>query len=128
MIGGVIYAALRGLVNDRCYATRWPQEETENPTKRNLPRIRYALSGNNEPTITGTDTTATDNTRAVIDVVAPSYGAMVTLRDQVIVALQSTDPPCHRDGDFIETWDPDTKADRCILQFEFHASTAQVAP
>ena len=125
MIGGVIYAALRGLVADRCYASRFPQEESESPlpNKQAWPAIRYTLSGTNEPTICGTDTVATDDTRAVIDVVARTYGAMVTLRDQVIVALQSTDPPCHRDGDFIETWSPDTKTYRCILQYLFFAST-----
>ena len=127
MISGVIYAALRGLVGDRCYRTRWPQEAAE-PNKPNLPRIRYTLSGTNEPTITGTDTTATDNTRAVIEVVARTAGAMEVLRDQVIVALQTTDPPCTRSEDYIELWDADTKTDRCILQYEFHASTAQVAP
>jgi len=119
MIAGVVYTALRGLVNDRCYPSRFPQEE-ERPT---WPAIRYTLSGNNEPTICGTDTKATDDTRAVIDVVAVTHGAMLALVDQVIVALQSTDPPCYRDGESIETFNPDTKTHRCILQYQFFASS-----
>jgi len=119
MIGGVIYAALRALVNDRCYPSTFPQPAV----MPQWPAIRYTIAGNNEPTICGTDTTATDDTRVAIDVVAYTYGAMVTLRDQVIVALQSADPPCYRDGDFIELVDSDTKTHRCILQFQFFASS-----
>jgi hypothetical protein len=130
MIGGVIFTALRGLVNDRCYPNAFPQEDIAAPgtsemppAKPTWPAIRYTvISVDNEGSVCGTDTTDTDNTTLQIDVVALTYGAMITLRDLVIAALQATDPPSQRVG-LIETKDAETKTHRCILTYEFQASS-----
>lgn len=120
MIDGVVYTALRGLVNDRCFPSRFPQDTNVPPE---WPAIRYETFGANEATISGTDTSRTDDTRVLIDVVARTRGALLHLREQVIEALQDTDPPCYRDGDDFKTWNPDTKTFRCTLQYLFFAST-----
>lgn len=130
MISAVVYTALRALVNDRCYPSAFPQEDIAAPgvstpalVKPTWPAIRYTLiDGSNDATICGTDTVDTDDTTIQIDVVALTYGAMVTLRDQVISALQATDPPCTRDG-YFETKDPETKTHRGILTYRFFASS-----
>jgi hypothetical protein len=132
MISGVVFEALRGLVNDRCYPSRLPQEDVATPgvavaalNKPTWPSIRYTIvSGSNEGTICGTDTRETDDTIVQVDVVAQTHGAMTTLVDLVIAAMMSTTPPCIRDGGgYIETWDPETKTHRGVLTYQFFAST-----
>ena len=135
MISGVVFTALRSLVNDRCYPSRFPQEAIGAPGTTppalpypTWPAIRYTIvDGFNEATICGTDSTDTDETRVQIDVVAPTYGAMVVLRDEVITALQDTVPPCVREP-FFETWDADTRTHRCVIDFTFSPSTGSGSP
>lgn len=131
MIGGVVYTALRGLVNDRVYPNRFPQTMVAPPGSEvpsvdvapKWPAIRYTVTNaNNEADVCGTDDTSTDDTDVQIDVVALTYGAMVSLRDQVISAMQGLDPPCTREAMF-ELPDADTMTHRCILTYRFFAST-----
>lgn len=129
MISGVVFTALRSLVNDRCYPSMFPQEDIPGPgtalvsqTRPTWPAIRYTIVDSlNEPTICGTNSRDTDSTVVQIDVVAVTYGAMVSLADQVIAALLSTYPPCVRDR-YFETYDSETKTHRAILTYIFHAS------
>jgi hypothetical protein len=131
MISGVIFTALRALVNDRCYPLRFPQEDIAAPgtesaalVKPTWPAIRFTVVGSiADGTICGSDTMEADSTSVQIDVVAATYGAMVTLRDQVIVALQTTDPPSIRTDQYFELWDSETRTHRAILSYEFHASS-----
>ncbi len=131
MISGVIYTALQSLVSGRCYPSRFPQDASGAPgtsaptlSAPQWPAIRYTIvDAQNEPTICGTDSVETDDTRVQIDVVALTHGAMLTIRDQVIAALLSTDPPGYREN-YFETWDAETKTHRGILLFSFFASSA----
>lgn len=135
MISGVIFTALRSLVNDKCYPNTFPQELIEPPSTvmNNLPyptwpAIRYQLvNASNDATICGTDNEDTDDTSYQIDVVARTYGAMKVLSTQVIAALEVTDPPCLRDF-YIEDWDEETKTHRGILRFTFYGSTLPGSP
>jgi hypothetical protein len=129
-VGAVIRTALRSLVNDRCYPNAFPQEDIAVPgttvqatNKPTWPAIRYTLTdAQTDPTVYGTDTVDSDNSTVQIDVVALTYGAMISLRDQVIVAMMTTDPPCTREG-YTELKDAETKTHRGILTYQFHAST-----
>lgn len=133
MITGVVYTALRGLVNDRCYPSRFPQEDVAAPgvdepssplvSKPTWPAIRYTvIDAQNEGTICGTDDVGTDDTTIQIDIVSYTHGTMIALRDLAITALQTTDPPCLREN-YFEQWDPDTKTHRGILTYRFYASS-----
>lgn len=135
MISGVVFTALRGLVNDRCYPNEFPQELINppksstggsNPNYPTWPAIRYyQLSALNAPCILGTGDEDTDDTTIQIDIVARTYGAMRSLVTQVIAALQDTDPPCTRDFVF-EDYDEETKTHRGILRYTFYASSPAV--
>jgi len=135
MISGVVYTALRSLVNDRCYPNAFPQEAINPPGTTTAllnaptwPSIRYQIvTSVNEATICGTDDTSTDNTRVQIDVVARTYGAMIALCDQVITALMTTDPPCTREN-LIFFKDEATDTHQGIMQFVFYASSAAGSP
>jgi len=135
MIEGLIYTALRSLVNDRCYPNAFPQEAISPPgtttpvlVSPTWPVIVYQIiSSVNEPTICGTDGFATDDTRVQIDVVAKTYGAMRALCEQVIAALESTDPPCTRQG-FFTFKDNVTNTHQGTIDFVFYASSAAGSP
>ena len=127
MIESTVYGALRSLVNDRCYPMRFPQNEKGEITTL-WPAIRYTVvSAFNDADICGTDTVVTDDTEVQIDGVAMSHGAMITLRDQIIEQMQTTDPPCIRTSR-VETFDAETRTYRAILQFTFHPSTEGGSP
>ena len=131
MIEGVVYTALRALVNDRCYPNAFPQEAINPPGSTTAPlnaptwpAIRYQIvSSINEATICGTDDTTTDDTRVQVDVVAKTYGAARALCDQVIDALMGTYPPCTREN-LIFFKDELTDTHQCTMQFVFYASSA----
>lgn len=135
MISGIVFTALRGLVNDRCYPVEFPQELINPPASASggtpyptWPAIRYQqINSNNDPTICGSDTEDTDDTSVQIDVVARTHGAMRALVTQVISQLLVTDPPCVRDF-FAEEYDEDTKTHRGILRYTFYASTPFGSP
>lgn len=135
MIEGVVFTALRSLVNDRCYPGDFPQEAIGAPgttvpalSSPTWPAIRYTVvSGFSQELICGTDTVDTDDTRVQIDVVASTHGGMIYLRDQVIAVMQSVVPPCARDSLFW-TKDAETKTFRCVIDFVFHPSTGSGSP
>jgi Protein of unknown function (DUF3168) len=135
MIEGIVFTALRSLTNDRCYVNNFPQEAIGAPATTSpaiasptWPAIRYqVISSSNVPTICGTDTMDTDDTRVQIDVVAKTYGAMKALCDQVIAALAATDPPCSREG-FFTGYDELTKTHQGSIDFVFYASSAAGSP
>ena len=119
-VSTVIYTALQGLVSTRCYPNEFPQRDGSLPT---WPAIRYTIvSEFAPPSQCGTNDESTDDTSVQIDVVAKDYAAMRTLKGQVITALQSTDPPCARDGGQ-ELWDAETKTHRAVLFYTFQASS-----
>lgn len=123
MISAVMFTALRGLVNDRVYPNTFPQGSV--PV---WPSIRFVvLSQDAIEDITGTESVITDDVRLQIDVVAKTYGAAITLRDQAINALQNLDPPCVRVGGF-EEFDSETTTHRCVLDYVFHPSSPIESP
>lgn len=116
MIGGIVFETLQGLVDGRCYPNTFPQGRT--PT---WPAIRYIVTDSlPTPDVCGTDLGETDETRVQVDCVALTYGAVIILRDQVIVAMQN--PLCIREGMF-ETYDSETKTHRVVIEFTFHPSS-----
>lgn len=122
MIEGVIFTALKGLVGDRCYPSTFPQN-ADGTFATHWPAIRYTVTSVSPVLdICGTDDVSTDDTRVQIDAVAASHGAVLTLRDQIIAALESTDPPCAREGGFI-TFDEDTRTHRAVLEYVFNPSS-----
>lgn len=130
MIADVVFAALRGLVNDRVYPVQFPQELIDPPKTvvfgvpyPTWPAIRYQeLSGDSGNSICGTNSEATDTTQIQIDVVAVSWQEMRTLVSSVISALQVTSPPCSRDF-LMDDYDADLKVFRGILRYSFYASS-----
>jgi hypothetical protein len=120
VISAVVFTALRSLVNDRVYPSTFAQPDGNLPS---WPAIRYTITAADpHAEICGTDVGETDDARVQIDVVAKSYGAMVTLRDQVMAALQTVTPPAVRDGSF-ETYDTETKTHRAVLEYSFYPSS-----
>lgn len=119
MISGAIYTALQGFVNGRCYANEFPQP----PELQVWPAIRFQLTGAEaHAAVCGTGSVDTDTSDYQIDVVAKTFGAMITVRNQVIAALIDFDPPAGRDGMF-ELTDEQTKTHRCVLLYSFHPSS-----
>ena len=120
MIEGTVYTLLNGLVGGRCYPSHFPQE-SDLPT---WPAIRYTVIGqDDEETICGTDAVGTDDVRVQIDGVAKTHGAVLALRDQIITALQNTDPPCSRQPGGFQTFDEETKTHRVVLDYVFQQSS-----
>lgn len=121
MIEGIVFTALKGLVNNRCYPSMFPQPASE--TLPQWPAIRFSIvSGVNTPDICGTDDVDTDDTRVQIDCVSLTFGGMLTLRDQVIAAMMGLSPPAVRDGLF-QTFDEETKTHRAVLDYLFCGSS-----
>lgn len=136
MIGAVIFGALRDLVNDHCYASRFPQPSVDGPgtetaraTAPSWPAIRYTLSGAlNEGTVTGTTGMADDDSDVLIDVVAKTKGAMELLCEEVDARMRSlADPPLTREN-YFHTWDAETRTHRGILTYRLYASAGIGSP
>jgi hypothetical protein len=121
VISAVVYQTLAPLVSGRVYPNTFRQPDGGMPV---WPAIRYQII-NSVPAadIEGTVGVELDDGTVQVDVVARTYGAMAVLRDQVIAAMQNTDPPCIR-GPIRETDDAETKTHRCILEFTFYPSNA----
>lgn len=118
-IGDTVFAALDGLVSNRCYPNTFPQEAQ--PT---WPAIRYSvISRDPDQTIDGTDNGDSDDIRVQVDFVATSYEAARTLRNSGDTAMRAiTTPPCVRVAEF-ETYDVETKTHRFVVDYLFHPST-----
>jgi len=120
VITGVVYSALKDLVDERCYPSTFPQPKSGDPV---WPAIRYTVITTEPiPDICGTDTGDTDEISVQIDYVAKTHGAVVALRDQGRIALLMTFPPCTRGAGF-ETYDSETKTHRATDDYQFHPSS-----
>lgn len=118
-IGTAIYTALQGLVSGRVYPAAFPQGEAL-PT---WPAIRYTHgAGRNFATICGSSTEDEDDITVQVDIVSESWDEMKTLKAAVVVALQSTDPPCVRQDGGFETFDAQTRTHRAVLSYLFQQS------
>lgn len=126
MIEGVVFTALKSLVGNRCYPNTFIQpEDGALPT---WPAIRYTLiSGDNAFDLCGTDNVDTDDTVVQLDLVAKTHGAVVTLRDQAITAMQGLTPPAVRLSMFNE-YDETTKTYRITMDYLFSASSSGGSP
>lgn len=122
MIEAVIFTALKGLVSNRCYPSTFPQKDDGTLATR-LPAIRYTVvSVSPVLDVCGTDDGSTDDTQVQLDLIAASHPEALTLRDQVIAALQDTDPPCAREGGFV-TFDEETRTHRVVIDYVFSPSS-----
>lgn len=126
MIEGVVFTALRSLVSDRCYPNTFMQPPDN--TLPTWPAIRYTVTSSEAtPDICGTDVVDTDDVSVQIDIVAKTHGAAVTLRDQVIAALQLASVPNVRQNQFQE-FDQETKTHRITLDYLFSQSSTGGSP
>lgn len=126
MISAVVFTALGPLVSNRVYPNTFPQPDNNQPPV--WPSIRYTvISRDPIQDICGTDYGDTDDTRVQVDVVAKTYGAMITLRDQVSVAMDGLSPPVRRQNEF-ETYDVETKTHRAVMEFLFTPSSPAGSP
>lgn len=115
-----IFTRLQALVTGRCYVNAFPQS----PTTPVFPAIVYhRISTVPGEDICGNGDDAEADVRIQIDMVTKSYGATVTLRDQVKTAMADFDPPAIWDG---EQWfyEPETKTHQCSLDYLFYPSSA----
>lgn len=120
MIEGVVFTALNSLVNGRC----WPNKFEQQADRPLWPAIRYTVvASDNEESICGTDDVSTDDTRVQLDGVALTHGAVLALRDQIIVRMMGLDPPAIRLPGGFQTYDAETKTHRVMLEYLFQASS-----
>lgn len=118
--GSIVVGLLSALVDGRIYASTFPQEASA-PT---WPAIRFSVISE-EPFADqcGSETTATDDTRVQIDVVAATYDEMLTLKAAVIAAMATSAPPAQRETGGFETFDSDTKTHRAVLDYTLQPSS-----
>lgn len=124
MIEGTISTVLGALVSGRCYPSHFPQE----PTLPTWPAIRYTISNDADEVLCGSAGADTDDIHVQIDAVAKTWGAMITLRDQIIGALQGTGTPNARQPGGFQTFDEETKTHRSVLFYLFQQSTPVTSP
>lgn len=121
MIDTVVRATLKSIFSDRVYPDTFLQR---NGSLGQLPACRYTrISGDNSATVCGTDDESTDDTRVQIDIVAGNYAERESLVAQVITAMQTTDPPCYREGGVRREFDEPTRNYRASIDFIFTPST-----
>lgn len=125
MISAVVFTALKGLVNNRCYPIDFPQSDKQPQT---WPAIRFTvITAQPVQDVCGTDNGDTDDTTVQVDYVALTYGGMITLRDQGRAAMQNLDPPALR-ASGSEFRDADTKTVRWTEDYTFYPSTTLGSP
>lgn len=123
MIGDVVREALKDIFNGAVYASAFPQTADGVGLSR-IPAARFQIvSAESSPTVCGTDDRSTDDTRVQVDVVAGDWDSLSTKIDEVITAMQSTDPPCTREG-YFTTFDEETRVHRASIDFVFYPSSA----
>ena len=119
-----IFQALRSLFADRVYPGTFPQP----PARPVWPACRYTLvSATVYDDQCGNDGGETDDESYQLDIVHANYDDMRALVRQVRLALQATDPPCGIGG-FRETFDPETKTHRGVLDVTFYPSSSDDSP
>lgn len=117
----VIFTALRTLVADRVYPSTFSQNK--GPLTPVWPAIRYTVTTTDTAgALCGTDIEAADDIQIQLDVVAESWTEMRSLKASIIIALQTTDPPCQRLSSF-EEFDGETRTHRASLDYLFQQSS-----
>jgi hypothetical protein len=128
MISAIIFTAFGPLVGNRCYPNTFPEPDNNRP--RVWPAIRFIIVSRTPiEDICGTNDGDTDDSRVQLDIVAQTYGAMVTLRDQcadIANGLVSVIPVVR--GQEFETFDTETKTHRTVMELLFTPSTASGSP
>jgi hypothetical protein len=125
VISAIIHSALGPLVGGRVYPNTFEQPNTEPPRLPTWPAVRYQfISSDPAADICGTAGEELDDVRVQIDVVAKTFGAMKTLKEQVITAMMVVAPPAQRQPGGIETYDAETKTHRAVLEYVFYPSSA----
>lgn len=123
MIDATVRAALKDIFSGNVYANVFPQLSNGQINSK-LPAARFQIvSATNAGTVCGTGDRSTDDTRIQVDVVAGDWDALSPLVDDVIAAMQATDPPCTRDN-YFTTFDEPTRTHRAVLDFIFTPSSA----
>jgi hypothetical protein len=118
MIEEDIVTALAPLVAGRVHPIVFPQP----PATPVWPAIRYTLiSRTPVATICGSSMTADDD-RFQLDVVAPSYSALLSLVPQVKAAAETLPVPAVVQNEF-QAYDAETKTYRALLDFIVYHST-----
>lgn len=122
MISGIVFSALRNLVNGRCWPNHFMQPDQGPPT---WPAIRYTvIASEPTPDIEGTADVLLDDVRVQLDLVDRTYGGVATLRDEVIAVMETLSPPAVRQPSGFETFDVETKTHRVVLEYVFYQSSA----
>jgi hypothetical protein len=117
-----IFMKLQSLVSGHCYTSTFPQA----PATPVFPAIRYTrVSAAPGEDLLGDGGDETADVRMQLDLVAKSFGAMTTLRDQVMVAMKNFDPPAVWDSEFRD-YDFETKTHRCVLDYLFYPSSVDI--
>jgi len=111
--------ALGALVDGRFFPNKFPQS----PATPVWPAIRYTIvSVVPSVDLCGDGGDETADKRVQFDIVGLGYSAVKAIRDQVLPIMKTFDPPAIWDGEFND-FDPDTKTDRCTLDYLFFPSS-----
>jgi Protein of unknown function (DUF3168) len=113
-----LYSALGSLVGNRV-APEFPQP----PAVPTWPAIRYSIETLAVIDICGDGSDETAETTVILDIVALTYTAARALRQQVLTAMKTFDPPTIA-GFGRSEYDVDTKTFREIQEFTIHGSTS----
>ena len=118
--GTILVGLLSALAGGRIYANTFPQE-AERPT---WPAIRFTVVSE-EPYADqcGSETTATDDVRVQLDLVAESYDGVQSLKASVIAAMAAGSPPALREAGGFEAFDAETKTHRVVLDYTLQPSS-----
>lgn len=113
-----LYAELAPLVANRVYPNTFPLS----PPNPAWPSIRYSFASE-VPAIAlcGNSDDASADTRVQLDLVAATYSAARGLRQSVMAAMETFDPPAVLQSSFGQ-YDAETKTHREILDYLIHAS------
>lgn len=115
-----LFEALRGLVADRVYRSKFPQ----GPGAPVWPAIRFTrVSGTPTPDICGTGDEDTDDVEYQIDIVAQTPAEVDALAAQVIQAMKAYPHPNARIGRRDDPFDPTTNTERTSLDFVVNLSS-----
>lgn len=116
-----LFDTLKALVSNRVYPDTFVQPSGNLP---NWPAIRYVIVGGESfPSLCGDADIETDSPRVQLDVVAKTATARDTLKDQVIEAMKTFDPPATRQSPAFSEYDADTKTFRATLDYVIQGSS-----
>jgi hypothetical protein len=107
-----IFAALKGLVGNRCFPVDFPQAESV----MTWPAIRYTFVSDVPGATVCGDTGDESDIRIQLDVVATTADAMRALVAQVKAAMKASMPNAAREN-VSEVFDSETRTYRAILDY-----------